>query len=249
MQLLQLRRSCLSGLLTNFQNFLPWVSFIAGIGGSLHCVGMCGALVTATCEKNTDIIRYQLGRLLGYMALGLLGGYLGSLLKFKNQSPVITIIPGIFIGILFLYWGIQNWRGKKAELPLPKFMSQFYSYLWKKLVYKNISFSKAFFTGLISIFLPCGLLYGVVLGAVALQHPFMALISMFFFWLGTTPSMVLAPHIIRKILNPLRSKIPRVYGATLILVGVLTVSFRVVTYYDLQTKARASGTMNEMMCH
>ena len=61
--------------------------------------------------------------------------------------------------------------------------------------------------------------------------------------------MILAPHIIRQILNPLRSKIPKVYGATLILVGVLTVTFRLVTYYDLQTKARATGNMNEMMCH
>lgn len=249
MLLLLLRRSSLSGLLSNFQNFLPWVSFIAGIGGSLHCVGMCGGLVTASCEKNNDIIRYQLGRLLGYMTLGLSAGYLGSLTKFENQSPLMTIIPGVLIGILFLYWGIQNWRGKKAELPMPKFMGRFYSFLWKKLVYKNMNFSKAFFTGLISIFLPCGLLYGIVLGGVAIQHPFMAGVSMFFFWLGTTPSMILAPHILRKILNPLKNKIPRTYGATLILIGVLTVSFRVATYYDLQTKAKTAGAMNEMMCH
>lgn len=249
MLLLQLRRSYLSDLLINFQNFFPWVAFIAGLGGSLHCVGMCGGLVTASCDKNKDIIRYQLGRLLGYLALGLFAGYLGSLVKFESQSPIITIIPGLFIGLLFLYWGIQNWRGKKAELPMPKFMSHFYSFLWKKLVYKNMSFSKSFFTGLISIFLPCGLLYGVVLGGVAVQHPLMALISMFFFWLGTVPSMILAPHVLRKILDPLKTKIPRTYGATLILMGVLTVSFRVVTYYDLHSKAKTKNTTQERMCH
>lgn len=239
----------MSDLLINFQNFFPWVSFIAGLGGSLHCVGMCGGLVTASCDKNTDVIRYQFGRLTGYLGLGLFAGFLGSLVKFENQSPLVTIIPGLIIGVLFLYWGLQNWRGKKAELPTPKFMSQLYSFLWRKLVYKNMSFSKAFFTGLISIFLPCGLLYGVVLGGVAVQHPLMALISMFFFWLGTAPSMILAPHVLRKILNPLRNKIPRTYGATLILIGVLTVSFRVMAYYDLQTKAKSKGIVNERMCH
>jgi sulfite exporter TauE/SafE len=210
---------------------------------------MCGGLVTATCDKNNDIIRYQLGRLLGYLGLGLFAGFLGSLFKFEKATPAIAIIPGLIIGLLFLYWGIQNWRGKKAELPMPKFMGKLYSYLWKKLVYKNVSFSKSFFTGLISIFLPCGLLYGVVLGGVAVQHPFMALISMFFFWLGTVPSMVTAPHVIRKILNPLRNKLPKTYGATLVLIGLLTVSFRVMAYYDLHSKANESGIVKEHMCH
>lgn len=239
----------MSALLTNFQNFFPWVSFIAGIGGSLHCVGMCGGLVTATCDKNTDIIRYQLGRLLGYLGLGVFSGFLGSLLKFENASPLVTIIPGLVIGCLFLFWGIQNWRGKKAELPMPKFMSQFYSFLWKKLVYKNMNFSKSFFTGLISIFLPCGLLYGIVLGGLALQHPLMALVSMFFFWLGTLPSMILAPHILKKILNPFRSKLPKTYGVTLILIGLMTVSFRVTNYYELQHRPKVEGVKPKMMCH
>lgn len=222
----------MSDLLSNYQNFLPWVSFLAGLGGSLHCVGMCGGLVTASCEKSPDIIRYQIGRLLGYLILGLSAGLLGSLIKIENASPMIAMIPGLFIGLLFLYWGIQNLRGKKAELPMPKFMGKFYSLLWRKLVFKNIGLSKPFFTGLISIFLPCGLLYGVVLGGVAIQHPIMAMISMFFFWLGTTPSMVMAPTLFQKILSPFKSSLPKTYAMSLILIGLMTVSFRVVKYNE-----------------
>lgn len=238
----------MSDLLSNFQNYFPWVAFMAGLGGSLHCVGMCGGLVTATCEKSNDIIRYQIGRLIGYLGLGLFAGYLGSLIKFEASSPLAAMIPGLIIGSLFLFWGIQNWRGKKAELPMPKFMTQFYTFLWRKLVYKNINFSKSFFTGLISIFLPCGLLYGLVLGGLALQHPFMALFSMFFFWLGTLPSMILAPHVLQKILSPLKSRIPKTYGATLIIIGVLTVSFRVAAFHDAQ-KNPAVMTKKNRMCH
>lgn len=249
MKLLGLRRWYLLDLFTNFQTFFPWAAFITGLGGSLHCVGMCGGLVTASCDKTTDLFRYQTGRLLGYLLLGFFAGYLGSLVKFENQSPMLSIIPGMFIGLLFLFWGFQSWKGKKAEVPMPKFMSQLYSYLWNKLVFKNLNFSKAFFTGLISIFLPCGLLYGVVLGGVAVQNSLMASISMFFFWLGTTPSMILAPHVLRKILNPLRNKIPKTYGATLILIGLLTVSFRVVAYQNLQSKAHTKGQATNLMCH
>lgn len=217
----------------NLQHFIPWVSFIAGIGGSLHCVGMCGGLVAASCGKNDEIFKYQLGRLLGYLILGLFAGALGSIINLKQLSPMAALIPGLFIGVMFLYWGIQNFRGKKAELPMPKFMGKLYSLLWRRLVFKNKTISKSFFTGLISIFLPCGLLYGVVLGAVALQHPFMAVFSMFFFWLGTVPSMILAPHVFQKILTPIKSHLPRTYAMSLILIGLLTVSFRVVKFNEL----------------
>lgn len=239
----------MSDLLTSVQTYFPWVSFIAGLGGSLHCVGMCGGLVTASCDKSKDVVRYQIGRLVGYLVLGLFAGFLGSLIKFENSNPMLVILPGLSIGLLFLFWGIQNLRGKKAELPMPKFMSQMYTFLWKKFVYKNVSFSKSFFTGLISIFLPCGLLYGIVLGGLALQHPLWALVSMFFFWLGTVPSMVLAPQIFQKILKPVKSKLPVTYAVSLIAIGLMTVSFRVVKYHELtnaQTQTKASA---QLLCH
>lgn len=244
----------MSDLQINLQHFIPWVSFIAGIGGSLHCVGMCGGLVAASCGKNDEVIKYQLGRLLGYLSLGLFAGALGSLINIKSHSPMAALIPGLFIGVMFLYWGIQNLRGKKAELPMPKFMGKFYSVLWKKLVFRNKTISKSFFTGLISIFLPCGLLYGVVLGAVALQHPFMAVFSMFFFWLGTVPSMVLAPQVFQKILTPLKSHLPKTYAISLILIGLLTVSFRVVKFNNLHAHDGSTSHAKEvkaapMTCH
>jgi hypothetical protein len=209
---------------------------------------MCGGLVTASCDKNKDIVKYQLGRLIGYLFLGFFAGYLGSLIKFQNKSPLVTILPGLIIGLLFLYWGIESLKGKKAELPMPKFMGKFYSFLWKKLVYKNISFSKSFFTGLISIFLPCGLLYGIVLSGLALQHPIIALLSMFFFWLGTVPSMLIAPKIITKILNPLKSKLPITYAVSLILMGVITISLRLQNFNELRLK-KVNGTSSQMSCH
>lgn len=247
----QLRRSCLSDLFSNFQNFLPWVSLLAGLGGSLHCVGMCGGLVTASCEKSPDVVKYQFGRLLGYMGLGLSAGLLGSLLKIESASPLVAMIPGLLIGILFLFWGVQNLRGKKAELPMPKFMGKFYSFLWKKLVFKNVGISKAFFTGLISIFLPCGLLYGVVLGGVAIQHPLMAMVSMFFFWLGTVPSMVMAPQLFQKFLAPFKSSLPKTYAVSLILIGLMTVSFRMIKYNELQEGQKLSLKADSIhkMCH
>ena len=226
--------------------FLPWVSLLAGLGGSLHCVGMCGGLVTATCNKSNDVARYQVGRLAGYLTLGFFAGMLGKIFTIQESNPKMTLIPGVVLGVLFLFWGIQNYRGKKAELPTPKFLSRLYSRLFAILVSKNKNLSKSFFTGLISIFLPCGLLYGVVLGVAAFEHSFHALFTMFFFWLGTLPSMVLAPSIIQKILRPLKMKLPKTYAISLILIGLLTISFRVVRFNQIHNE---NAPKQALTCH
>lgn len=237
--------------LSEIKNYLPWVSFVAGLGGSLHCVGMCGGLVTATCEKSHDVFRYQVGRLLGYLILGAFAGFLGNLLNFESTPVYISLLPAMSIGLLFIYWGIQNFQGKKAEIPTPKFLSKVYSKLWMKLVHKNQNFTKAFFTGLISIMLPCGLLYGVVLGTVALQHTSEALTSMFFFWLGTVPSMVAAPGIIQKFLKPLKAKLPKTYAISLMTIGVMTISFRMAKlhYHPVHDLSPAAPVETEAKAH
>ncbi|RPJ74436.1 MAG: sulfite exporter TauE/SafE family protein [Alphaproteobacteria bacterium] len=219
--------------LSNLKTILPWVSFIAGIGGSLHCVGMCGGLVTATCQKSNEVVRYQFGRLLGYLILGFFAGMLGKIFTIQADNPKLTLIPGLLIGLLFLFWGIQNYRGKKAEIPLPKFLNRLYTHLWMRYVQKNTTITKSFITGLLSIFLPCGLLYGVVLGVAAFEHSFYALFAMFFFWLGTVPSMILAPTIVQKFLRPFKSKLPKTYAISLIIIGLMTITFRVSRFQEV----------------
>ncbi|MFA6236363.1 MAG: sulfite exporter TauE/SafE family protein [Bacteriovorax sp.] len=233
----------------NELSFLPWVSFIAGLGGSLHCVGMCGGLVTATCQKSNDIVRYQLGRLVGYMILGFFAGMLGKIFTIQASNPKLTFIPGLILGAIFLFWGIQNFRGKKAELPTPKWMGVVYTKLWLKYVHKNETSAKPAITGLLSILLPCGLLYGVVLGVAAFEHSFHALFTMFFFWLGTLPSMVMAPSIIQKFLKPLKLKLPKAYALSLILIGVMTISYRVMRFQEVHASDKNNIQKVERTCH
>lgn len=237
----------------NLKTVLPWVSFIAGVGGSLHCVGMCGGLVTATCQKSGDVYRYQFGRLLGYLILGFFAGILGRIFTIQADNPKLTLIPGVIIGALFLFWGIQNFRGKKAELPLPKFFTRLHALLWARLIQKNSGFTKSFFIGLLSIFLPCGMLYGVVLGVAAFEHSMTALYAMFFFWLGTVPSMVLAPTIVQKFLRPLKARLPKTYAVSLIAIGLLTITFRINRFQEVNAETlehvHQTSTPAKASCH
>lgn len=205
-----------------FASYLPMVSLLAGLGGGLHCVGMCGGLVTASCSSSKDIWGYQLGRLTGYLLLALLAAQFGTLLKFAEEKSWVT---SILLGLTFIYWGLESYRGKRAELPVPKFLARFYGWGWRKSLRPQQRL-RSTIVGLFSIFLPCGLLYGVVLGAVALQGPSQALMAIFFFWLGTLPSMLLAPDLVRRVLGPLRAKLPRAYAIGLISLGLITIGIR-----------------------
>lgn len=228
------------------KTFFPWVSFLAGLGGSLHCVGMCGGLVTASCDRSNDIFRYQIGRLAGYLLLGAFAGFLGSFLNIGTLDPIFSLLPALLIGTLFIFWGIKNFQGKRAELPASGYMGKIYARLWKALVQNNKNFSKAFLIGFISILLPCGLLYGVVLGTVAMEHTFSAIFSMIFFWFGTLPSMILAPEIIQRFIRPFKSKLPKTFAISLVLIGIMTISLRMVKLYQTRD---LNPAQHKMTCH
>lgn len=205
--------------------FLPLASFIAGLSGSLHCIGMCGGLVTASCHGGRDVFKYQIGRLLGYSILGSIAWLMGYALKGVVPFQWGPLVSGLFMGILFIYWGIQSFQGKKAEVPLPDFLRKSYHFAFRKFVTKAGSF-RSFIVGFISIMLPCGLIYGLIIAALALGNYQQVLISLLFFWLGTLPAMLGAPQIVKKLLDPLKKKLPKVYAVIFIVIGVATVSGR-----------------------
>jgi uncharacterized protein len=203
--------------LAQISTYAPYVSFIAGLTGSLHCLGMCGGLVTASCGQGQGVFRYQLGRLLGYLSLGIVASFAGQAMTF-TWGPLIS---ALLMGLTFIYWGAQNFRRKHASVPAPKIFGRWYKKLW--------GFSKArpFFLGLISILLPCGLLYGIVVSTLALSGLAQVSLSIFTFWLGTLPALVAAPTLLHKFIGPLRQQLPRAYGVGLILIGLLTISQRI----------------------
>lgn len=232
---------------SNFEVFIPWIALVTGFGGSLHCVGMCGGLVGATCHSSKDIASYQIGRLFSYLLLGAIGGTLGSALAFQNSHVLIKLAPSILIGGMFIFWGINSFVGSKKIHFAPKFLSRSYQSLWQKLVSKNESSFKPLLIGTLSILLPCGFLYAIVLGTMATQSPSMALIGMFFFWLGTLPAMLLAPAILQRILGPFRSKKPKIYAFCLIFIGLSTIGIRASS--QLQKTNTDKEVSQEHTCH
>jgi hypothetical protein len=76
-----------------------------------------------------------------------------------------------------------------------------------------------------------------------------AMFSMFFFWLGTVPSMVVAPGIFQHLIRPLKSKLPKTFAISLMLIGVMTITFRITKIHDPKASNQPAEVKHEMSCH
>ncbi|WP_298392537.1 sulfite exporter TauE/SafE family protein [Flavobacterium sp.] len=200
-------------------------AFIFGLVSSLHCIGMCGPIAMMLpvdrnnpAKKVMQILLYQIGRLSAYATLGLVFGVLGRGFYMAGMQQSISIFVGIFMIII-------------AVVPERIFMK----YNFSKPVYKLLSNVKtnlgnqfkrrtpdALFTiGLLNGFLPCGLVYAALFGAIAMQNITLGVSYMVLYGLGTIPMMSAVVYISMFLSTSIRSKIQKVIPMVIVIIGTL----------------------------
>ena len=88
-----------------------WTAFILGLGGSLHCIGMCGPIAAIVPGGNSNTpankliksLTYNLGRIATYGLIGLLFGYFGKSLQLIGLQQSISIGVGVLIIVSVLF--------------------------------------------------------------------------------------------------------------------------------------------------
>ncbi|NLM36094.1 MAG: heavy metal transport/detoxification protein [Clostridiales bacterium] len=170
------------------QNASYAVLFVVGLFTSIHCVGMCGALMLSQSlskdsEGGIDSIKpalvYNLGRVVSYTILGGLIGAFGSVfsLSYKGKAA-IQIFAGTFMLIMGLNMvGFKAFRRFQIRLP----------YSACKVKSKSDS---AFIVGLLNGLMPCGPLQTMQLFALGTGSALKGALSMLMFSLGTVPLML-----------------------------------------------------------
>ena len=189
-------------------------AFLVGLLGGVHCIGMCGGIVGALCigigndiEKNVKqtaqqnfkktfpfLISYNAGRISSYTLAGILMGgigWLGShLITIYSIQQTLEIIAAVFMFALGLY--IAGWWKGLANIER----------LGGKVIWKRLeplgrrfmpvqTYYQAFILGLIWGWLPCGLVYSVIIWTISTQSPFEGGLLMLSFGLGTLPNLLL----------------------------------------------------------
>lgn len=162
-------------------------ALLAGLLGSLHCVGMCGAFAASCARAPFGVPAWHLGRIGTYMLLGALAGAMGHLL------PGPPWIPGAIAAVL-LVWFALGLAGLVPEprLPLPALAST------GARAAQSRAFGAQFVFGVVNGFLPCGLVYSALGVPVALARPLDGALAMGAFGLGTVPALSLAAFGLRR---------------------------------------------------
>lgn len=160
------------------------IALLTGLGGSLHCIGMCGPIMLALPGADSKTVYfsrfvYHSGRILMYALLGAVFGLFGWGLNMAGFQQTVSILAGIIIilmGLGFLHW----------KTPLPKFIAKAF-----QNNSKNSGLGAQFTLGVLNGLLPCGLVYIALAGAVASQTWYGGAGYMALFGLGTFPAMYL----------------------------------------------------------
>lgn len=171
-----------------------WTALLLGLGGGLHCVGMCGpialALPLSQREKWAVIVQslaYHLGRITTYGLIGLFFGSFGWGIALTGYQNNLSILLGITLILIALFPTVL----KNSTFRFP-FLSPFLTLLKIKMskalaIRGNFA---AFRIGLLNGFLPCGLVYFALVGAIAVGSPWQGALYMMVFGFGTLPMLL-----------------------------------------------------------
>ena len=199
--------------------------FILGILGSFHCIGMCGPIAFMLpvsrdnkAKKAFQIFLYHFGRLFSYSIIGLAFGIVGKSLDLFGLQQQLSIAIGALM-ILVILLPSKQFQKFNFSAPLYRLIGRIKSSLGTALKKKT---PDTFFTiGFLNGFLPCGLVYMAVFGAIAAGNVLSGSLYMFFFGLGTIPLMTTAVYFSALLGNGVRKKVQRLIPVFVVLIGML----------------------------
>ncbi|GAB5605295.1 sulfite exporter TauE/SafE family protein [Sideroxyarcus sp. TK5] len=179
--------------------FSIFAVFVVGLLGGVHCLGMCGSIVGAfTSQVPKQHARwpfhlaYSSGRIASYVIAGVLVGAVGQAgLLMRDAVPVqhlLFALSSLMLVMLGLYlagvWGAV------------RRLEQLGGGLWKRLqpyttrLLPVDTVPRALGLGALWGWLPCGLVYSVLLTALASGDALQGGLTMLAFGLGTLPNLL-----------------------------------------------------------
>ncbi len=179
-------------------------AFLLGLFSTVHCIGMCGGIIGALSLSLPQEIRehkprllmfvtsYNIGRITSYSLAGLVAGAIGTGVLAStgfDQGHAVLRITGvammIAIGLYLAGWLPQLAVVEKIGVPV-----------WKKLepvgrkLLPVATLPRALAYGVIWGWLPCGLVYFVLLWALTAGDAVQGAFTMLAFGVGTLPTLL-----------------------------------------------------------
>ena len=216
--------------------WLPYITaFTVGLVGGVHCLGMCGGIIGTLSmqlpgprtggRQLAYQLAYNLGRVSSYVVAGALMGGLGMLLvswlPIQTAQKILLASAGVFMLLLGCYltgWWMALNRVEAVGRLLWKRIEP-----WGKRLLPPATPLHAFGLGLVWGWLPCGLVYSMLIQAVSSGSVWGGAAIMAAFALGTLPNLILLGMLAGAAARLVRSLwAKRIAGLTVIGFGLYT---------------------------
>jgi len=200
-----------------------------GFMGSLHCIGMCGGLVSAVSMSRSHIwwsglLAYQFGRVSTYAGLGLLVGLSGAALSSFGGDQMQRLFAAM-AGLMMMAFALNlaGW--------LPDPLRRFGTWASRKTGLAQLAMRVSgsgrvtgwYALGLVNGLLPCGLVYAALAMALAAGNAPGATLMMIAFGIGTIPAMMFVPSVLRGMTPSRRTVSLRIAAAIIMVFGLMMV--------------------------
>ena len=209
--------------------------FLVGLLGGVHCVGMCGGIVgalsfsTSPDQKQTAsrlfpiLLGYNLGRITSYTLAGAIIGGLSatfvSLADLRESQLVLQTIAALFMIALGLYLA-NIWTGFSKIESIGRRLWKFIEPMGRKFIPVS-SFSKAIPLGFFWGWLPCGLVYSVLIMTLSAGSMSKGALLMLAFGLGTLPNLLAMGFVATKLSELTRKPaIKMIAGLLIVAMGI-----------------------------
>ena len=197
-------------------------AMLIGWLGGVHCLGMCGGIVSALAlsapeaSRTHILLAYNLGRCLTYVMLGAVAGLLG---QFGTRA--LGIAPDLLYAIanlLLVGMGLYLLGFPWLVRPLEQAGQGLWRHIepYSRRLFPVNTVTRALGVGLLWGFLPCGLVYSALATAFALGSATPGGLWMMAFSLGTLPNLLLAGWVGASTLQRLRQSSFRWLGGLLV---------------------------------
>ncbi len=217
------------------------LAFTVGLFSTLHCIGMCGGIMGALSYGLPSDVRsnwrsfawfllaYNVGRIASYVTAGALLGYAGAALigsvTTSSGHLLLTWLAAaimVAIGLHIAGWFPQFARLERLGAPLWRRLEP----VGRRLLPVQSPLSAVAY-GAVWGWLPCGLVYTMLVSASTQGDFVQGGMYMGAFGLGTLPSMMATGMLAGRLYRMSRQRYFReAVGLTVILLGLLTLVFQ-----------------------
>jgi sulfite exporter TauE/SafE len=209
-------------------------AFVAGAAGSVHCLAMCGGFAAALGMRSPgsaskalrDAWLYHCGRLGGYGLAGALFGLLGATLLAAVNLPLLATVARTGAGALLVLAALKILLGWNLLASIEHAGARY----WKALqpiarrALQTSGVTRSLLVGLLWGWLPCGLVYSMLMFAALSGDSAHGAGIMVAFGLGTMPTMLTSSAFAARLGTWVRQRGIRQFGgALLLLFGCWTV--------------------------